>query len=105
MFSSLHLCLILTFRLFGRVAQLALFRDQTQDSFHSHQVLLLLELSQVRGKLYALSQVDFVLISNDTRDDVLHIVPSACFRVLTHTPCILASESIFLGHPHRHPQA
>ena len=45
----------------------------------------------------ARSQVDFVRISDCTRVDVLHIVPSACFRVLTHTPCILASESISFG--------
>ena len=72
---------------------LALFHDQ-------QQALLLLELSRVRDKL-----VDFVRIPDDTRIDVLHIVPNVCFRVLTHTPCILASESIFLGLPRRHHQA
>ena len=80
--------------------KLALFLDQTQDSFRSHHVLFLLEMSPVRGTLYALSQVDFVRISDDNRIDVLHIVPGVCLNVPTRALCILASESIFLGLPH-----
>ena len=51
---------------------------------------------------YVLSQVDFVRFSDDTRIDVLHIVPSVCLRVPTRTLCSLAMKSIFLGLPHRH---
>ena len=79
---------------------LALLLDQTQDSFRSYLVLLLLELSPVPGTLYALSQVDFVRISDDTRIDVLHIVPGVCLHVPTRTLCILASESISLSDFH-----
>ena len=39
------------------MTKLAHFLDQTQDSFRSHHVLVLLELSPVHGTLYALSQV------------------------------------------------
>ena len=53
------------------ITQLALFHGQTQDSVHSQQVLLLPALSQVRDKLYVLSQVDFVRISE--------ILVSTCF--------------------------
>ena len=56
------------------MTKLVLFHDQTQDSFRSHHVLFLLELSPVHGTLYALSQVDFVRISVDTRIDVLQHV-------------------------------
>ena len=85
--------------------KLALFHDQTQDSFRSHLVLFLLELSTAHGKLYALSQVDFVRISDDTRIDVLHIGPSVCLHVPTRTLCILASESISPGLPRHHHQS
>ena len=51
-------------------------------------VLFLLELSPVHGTLYALSQVDFVCISDDTRIDVLHIGPVVCLHVPTRTLCI-----------------
>ena len=60
--------------------------------------------AQFRGKLDALPQVDVVRISDDTRLDVRHIVPSACVHVLTHTLCIHPSESISLGLPRRHHQ-
>ena len=46
---------------------------------HSQQVPLLPELSQVRGNLCTLSQVDFVRTSDDTRIDVLRIVPKCLF--------------------------
>ena len=86
------------------MTKLTLFRDQTQDSFRSHHVLFLLELSPAHGKLYALSQVDFVRISDDTRIDVLHIGLGVCLHVPTRTLCILASESISLGLPRHHHQ-
>ena len=86
------------------MTKLALFLDQTQDSFRSHHVLFLLELSPVHGTLYALSQVDLVRISDATRVDVLHIVPGVCLHVPTRTLCILAPASIFLGLPHHHHQ-
>ena len=73
----------------GGMTKLALFHDQTQDSFRSHHVLFVLELSPAHGKIYALSQVDFV--------HVLHIGPSVCLHVPTRTLCILASESISLS--------
>ena len=81
---------------------MALFQDQTQDSFRSHHVLFLLELSPIHGTLYALSQVDFVRISDDTRIHVLHIGPGVCLHVPTRTLGILASESISLGLLRRH---
>ena len=86
------------------MTKLALFHGQTQDSFHSGHVLLLPELSRVRGKLDPLLYVNFVHISDDTRIDVLHIIPTGRFRVLTHTLCILPSESISLGLPRHHHQ-
>ena len=86
------------------MTKLALFLDQTQDSFRSHHVLFLLELSLVHGTLNALSQVDFARISDDTRIDVLHIGPGVCLHVPTRTLCILASESISLRLPRRHHQ-
>ena len=79
------------------MTKLTLFHNQTQDSFRSQRVLFLLELSPVHGTLYALSQVDFVLISDHTRIDVLHIVPGVCLHAPTRTLCIQASESISLG--------
>ena len=82
------------------MTKLALFRDQTQDSFRSHHVLFLLELSPSHGKLYALSQVDFVRVSDDTRVDVLRIGRGVCLHVPTRTLCILASESISLSDFH-----
>ena len=63
------------------MTKLALFHDQTQDSFRSHLVLFLLELSTAHGKLYAMSQVDFVCVSDDTCIDVLH--PHALLHVIT----------------------
>ena len=78
------------------MTKLALFHDQTQDSFRSHHVLFLLELSPTHGKLYALSQVDFVRSSDDTRIDVLLIGPGVCLHVPSRTLSILASESISL---------
>ena len=87
------------------MTQLALFLDHTQDWDHSRQVLLLPELSQVREKFYVLLQVDFVRTSDDTRIDVLHVVPSACFRVLTHTLCIFVWSPSLLDFHLRHHQA
>ena len=68
---------------------------------HSHQVLLLRFVANSTRCNRWIS----CIFSDDTRIDVLHILPSVCFRVLTHTPCILLSESISLGLPRRHHQA
>ena len=87
------------------MTQLALFLDHPQDWAHSRQVLLLPELSQVREKFYVLLQVDFVRTSDGTRIDVLHVVPSACFRVLTHTHCIFVWSPSLLDFHLRHHQA
>ena len=71
------------------MTKLALFLDQTQDSFRSHHVLFLLELSPVHGTLYALSQVDFVRISDDTRIE----------RASHRTRCLCACADSHALHP------